>query len=78
MLFLFTFYFFSDPQQQFTMEAKLQNFVKWMKDNGFNLNPKLELKRMPDERGHSAVAAEKIKVIIFYLFYSKIDINFPL
>lgn len=46
------------------MEAKLQNFVKWMKDNGFNLNPKLELKRMPDERGHSAVAIEKIKVFI--------------
>jgi hypothetical protein len=44
------------------MEAKLQNFIKWMKDNGFNLNPKLELKRMLDERGHSAVAIEKIKV----------------
>jgi SET domain-containing protein 6 len=43
------------------MEAKLQNFIKWMKDNGFNLNPKLELKRMLDERGHSAVAIEKIK-----------------
>lgn len=47
------------------MEAKLQNFVKWMNDNGFNLNPKLELKRMPDERGHSAVAIEKIKVFIY-------------
>ncbi len=60
--------FISDPKQQYTMEAKLQNFIKWMKDNGFNLNSKLELKRMPDERGHTAVAVEKIKVIMQRIF----------
>jgi hypothetical protein len=46
------------------MEPKLQSFLKWMNDNGFGLNPKLELKRMPDERGHTAVAIDQIKVIL--------------